>query len=137
MGIFSKKEVPVTGTQYAEDSAKPGHDLEKPQVDHNEAYTTTARHSDAHLEAERRLIRKMDKRVPLLLSALYLVAFLGRPSIIPLYLVIHSSARRSIQHRKRQDCGYGKGSETARSVAVHVRLWWQLILIQVTNMIGF
>lgn len=74
MGVFSKREVPPTATNYVEEPVKTASDPEKPEI----AEVGTRDQLDVRPDMERRVVQKMDRRVPWLVAALYLVAFLGK-----------------------------------------------------------
>lgn len=78
MGIFRKQNVPATATSHAEGSVNLGSDPEKAHSGSVMDAAISGLPQNHHPDVERRLLRKMDRRVPWLVAALYLMAFLGR-----------------------------------------------------------
>ena len=83
MGLFTKKAEPPTATDYVEnpsDDPATASDPEKAvAVGDEDPAQPTAHH--VHPEIERRVLSKMDRRIPVLVAAGYLLAFLDRSNI--------------------------------------------------------
>ncbi|KAL9113593.1 MAG: hypothetical protein Q9227_002331 [Pyrenula ochraceoflavens] len=83
MGLFSRKAEPATSTAYAESHphrTSATSDPEKVVVE-NEENTAPSAAQYVNPDTERRVVSKMDKRIPVLVSAGYLLAFLDRSNI--------------------------------------------------------